>query len=161
GIIIGLVSTEIFIRLASNKKLQINLGDQVPPAVGKSFASLIPTIVRLSIFAIISAILSSAFDTDLITLIAKIIQEPLKRVNTSLPGFLLIYSTGNFLFTIGIHQTVLNGSLLDPVLLVNMNENMAAANAGEEIPNIINSDFVTVYAQMGGTGLTIGLLIAV
>jgi len=161
GIIIGLVSTEIFIRLASNKKLQINLGDQVPPAVGKSFASLIPTIVTLSIFAIISAILSSAFDTDLITLIAKIIQEPLKRVNTSLPGFLLIYSTGNFLFTIGIHQTVLNGSLLDPVLLVNMNENMAAANAGEEIPNIINSDFVTVYAQMGGTGLTIGLLIAV
>lgn len=161
GIIVGLLATELFVRLASNKKLQINLGDQVPPAVGRGFASMIPTIITVSIFAVISAVLISVFDTDLISIISTIIQEPLKRVNTSLLGYILIYSTGNFLFTIGIHQSVLNGSLLDPVLLVNMNENMAAVNAGNEAPNIINSAFQIVYAQMGGTGGTIALIFTV
>lgn len=161
GIIIGLVATEIFVRLASIKRLQINLGDQVPPAVGKSFSSLLPTLLTLSIFAILSTVFIVVFKTDLITLISTMIQEPLRRVNTSLPGFLLIYSTGSLLFTLGIHQTVINGSLLDPLLLVNMNENMAAASAGQEPTNIINSGFVTVFSQMGGTGGTFALIIAV
>lgn len=161
GIIIGLLATEIYMRLANIKQLQINLGDQVPPAVGKSFTALIPTLLTLGIFAVISAVLIEAFGTDLITIISTMIQEPLRKVNTSLLGFLLIYSTGNFLFTLGIHQTVINGSLLDPLLLVNMNENMAAANAGEVAPNIINSAFVTVYSQMGGTGGTFALILAV
>lgn len=161
GIIIGLLATEIYMKLANIKQLQINLGDQVPPAVGKSFTALIPTLLTLGIFAVISAVLIEAFDTDLITIISTMIQEPLRKVNTSLLGFLLIYSTGNFLFTLGIHQTVINGSLLDPLLLVNMNENMAAANAGEAAPNIINSAFVTVFTQMGGTGGTFALILAV
>lgn len=137
GILIGLLATEIYMKLANIKQLQINLGNPVPPAVGKSFSALIPTLLTLGIFAVISAVLIEAFDTDLITIISTMIQEPLRKVNTSLLGFLLIYSTGNFLFTLGIHQTVINGSLLDPLLLVNMNENMAAANAGEAAPNTI------------------------
>ncbi|MGX7150292.1 PTS sugar transporter subunit IIC [Enterococcus ureasiticus] len=161
GIIIGLLATELYMRISSIKKLQINLGDQVPPAVGRSFSSLLPSLITLSFFAVISAILITLFDTDLITLISTLIQEPLRKVNTSLLGFLLIYSTGNFLFTLGIHQTVINGSLLDPLLLVNMNENMAAINEGKEAPHIINSSFITVYSQMGGTGGTIALILAV
>lgn len=161
GIIIGLVATEIYIFLAKQKALVINLGENIPPAVGRSFSVMLPTMITVAIFGLISAVLISAFNTDLITIISAMIQEPLRKVNTSLPGFLLIYSTGNFLFTLGIHQTVINGSLLDPLLLVNMNENMAAASAGEAPQHIINSNFVTVYSQMGGTGGTIALVIAV
>lgn len=161
GIIIGLLATELYMRISSIKKLQINLGDQVPPAVGRSFSSLLPSLITLSLFAVLSTILIVLFDTDLITLISTLIQEPLRKVNTSLLGFLLIYTTGNFLFTLGIHQTVINGSLLDPLLLVNMNENMAAINEGKEAPHIINSSFITVYSQMGGTGGTMALILAV
>ncbi|RMC44651.1 PTS sugar transporter subunit IIC [Lactobacillus sp. ESL0230] len=160
GIIIGLLATEIYIRLTKVKALKINLGDQVPPAVGQSFSSLIPSLLTLSVFGILAAILAY-FKTDLVTLISRLIQNPLRSVNTSLPGFLLIYSTGNFLYTLGIHQTVINGSLLDPLNLVNMNENMAAVAAGKQPIHIINTDFVTVYSQMGGTGLTLSLIIAV
>lgn len=42
-----------------------------------------------------------------------------------------------------------------------MNENMAAVAHGHFPPHIINSDFVTVYTQMGGTGLTLSLILAV
>ncbi|MDT2762131.1 PTS sugar transporter subunit IIC [Aerococcus urinaeequi] len=161
GIIMGLLATEVFMKLANNKKLSINLGDQVPPAVGQGFSTMIPTIVTLSFFAIISALLSVVFHTDLVTLISTLIQEPLRAVNSSIFGYLLIYSTGNFLFTLGIHQSVINGVLTDPLLLVNMNENMNAVANGQEPMNIINSSFQAVYAQMGGTGGTLALIIAV
>lgn len=161
GIIVGLLSTELFMRLSKVKAFKINLGPMVPPAVGKSFTVLIPSILVVTVFDIVAAILSSVFNTDMITLISEIIQEPLRKVNTSLAGFLLIYSTGNFLFTLGIHQTVINGTLLDPLNLINMNENMAAVAHGKVPTHIINSDFVTVYTQMGGTGLTISLILAV
>ncbi|MFV8772678.1 PTS sugar transporter subunit IIC [Aerococcus urinaeequi] len=161
GIIMGLLATEVFMKLANNKKLRINLGEQVPPAVGQGFSTMIPTIVTLSFFAIISALLSVVFYTDLVTLISTLIQEPLRAVNSSIFGYLLIYSTGNFLFTLGIHQSVINGVLTDPLLLVNMNENMNAVANGQEPMNIINSSFQAVYAQMGGTGGTLALIIAV
>lgn len=160
GIIIGLLGTSIYMKLANVKKLRINLGENVPPAVSQSFNMMIPTLLTLSILAAVSAILA-AFGTDLITIISKLLQEPLRKINTSLPGFLFIYSCGNFLFSLGIHQTVINGTLLDPLNLVNMNENMAAVAAGKAPKHIINSDFVTCFTQMGGTGLTISLIIAV
>lgn len=161
GIIIGLAATEIFIKVSSIKKLAINLGDNIPPAVSKSFNVMIPAILVLSFFGVISLILAVAFDTNLISLISNMIQEPLRKINTSLIGTVIIYSIGNFLFSIGIHQTVVNGALLDPLLLANMNENMLAYANNQAIPHIINSAFVHTFGMIGGTGSTISLILAI
>jgi len=161
GVIIGLLATELFIRIASIKKLTISLGENVPPAVGKSFSALIPTIITLSTFAIVAALLANVLHTDLIHLITTLIQQPLRLINTSLPGTLFIYSFGNFLFTLGIHQSVVNGVILEPFLLINTNENMLAFANGQTIPHIINSIFVPTFGMIGGTGSTLSLLIAI
>jgi len=160
GIIIGLVATEIYIQLTKIKFLQIHLGKDVPEMVGKSFSVMIPIILTLSLFAFIAFILEVFFSTNLIEIISTIIQEPLKKVNTSLLGTVLIYSSGNFLFSLGIHQSVINGTILDPFLLVNTNENMLAYAAGQPIPHIINSVFVPTFGMIGGTGSTLCLIIA-
>ena len=160
GIIIGLFATEMFIKLSNVKKFKINLGENVPPAVGDSFLTLIPTVLTLSMLAIIAALLTVFGHTDMIKLITSMIQEPLRQVNTSLPGFLLIYSIGNLLFGFGIHQAVINGTLLDPVLIINTNKNMQAFAAGHDVPYIITSVFRDTFGMMGGTGSTICLLIA-
>ncbi|MCS8569774.1 PTS sugar transporter subunit IIC [Pediococcus pentosaceus] len=160
GIIIGLLATEMFIKLSKIKKLQIHLSDSVPSAVAGSFNTMIPALITMSLFAILASVLTVVFHTDLISLITSLIQEPLRRVNTSLPGLLLIYGTGNLLFAFGIHQAVINGTLLDPVLLINMNKNMAAYAAGDHIPYIINNVFRDTFGMLGGTGSTICLLIA-
>lgn len=55
GIIVGLVASEIFIKLSSVKKIRVNLGESVPPAVGNSFNVLIPVIVVVAGFALVSA----------------------------------------------------------------------------------------------------------
>lgn len=161
GIIIGLLATEIFVKISGVKRLQINLGEGVPPAVSKSFTVMLPTMITLSLFGIISAILLTIFDTNLIDLITTLIQEPLRAINTSLIGTVIIYSFSNFLFTIGIHQTVVNGAILDPLTLQNMNENMLAFNGGEEAPNIITNSFLSSFGMIGGTGSTIALLLAI
>ncbi len=161
GVIIGLLSTELFIRVAGVKRFSISLGENVPAAVGQSFSSLIPAIITLSLFAIVAALLANLLHTDLIHLITTLIQQPLRQINTSLPGTLFIYSFGNFLFTLGIHQTVVNGVILEPLLLINTNENMLAFANGQPIPHIINNIFVPTFGMIGGTGSTISLLIAI
>ena len=55
GVLIGLLSTEVFIAISRLKALHISLGENVPPAVSKSFTALIPTILTLSLFAVLAA----------------------------------------------------------------------------------------------------------
>lgn len=160
GIIIGLCATTIFIKLSSIEKMKINLGEGVPPAVSNSFNMMFPFMLTLAIFGIISVILFFTLNTDLITLISTLIQEPLRKINTSLLGCVLIYSLGNFLFTLGIHQSVINGVILEPLLIANINDNMIAYANGETIPHIINNALVPTFGMIGGTGSTLCLLIA-
>lgn len=88
GIIIGLVETELLMFLSKQKKLKIDLGSDVPPAVSKSFNVLIPAILSISIFAVLALVLNITLGTDLITLIVALIQEPLRGISTSLLGYL-------------------------------------------------------------------------
>lgn len=141
GILIGLAATELFIYVSNIKKLQLNMGDSIPPAVGKSFSVLIPFILVMTLFGIISAVLNNVFHTNLISIITTMIQEPLRGVTTGLFG------------------CVLNGSILEPLLMINMTQCMAAYAAGEAIPNIINAAFVPTFGMMGGSGSAIGIII--
>lgn len=161
GIFIGLFATELFIKLSQMKKLQIILSGNIPPAVTKSFNVLIPIMITVSSFAILSFGINQIFNQDVNTLITNVITGPLSQVTTGLPGFLLITSIANLFFGFGIHQAVISGSLLDPFLLQNMQENMTAYANKEEIPHIINMAFKDTFAVMGGSGNTIALVIAI
>ena len=71
--IIGLINCELFIKISHIEKLQIKLGDNIPPAVGNSFNVLIPVILVLAFWGIISTVLFVCFDTNLVALISKFI----------------------------------------------------------------------------------------
>lgn len=160
GVIIALLVTELFIKVSAIKKLQVNLGDSIPPAVGNSFNILIPVIIVISIFAVISALLYNITGMNLISIITTFIQEPLRHIGTGLWGCLILYSLGNLLWLFGIHQSVIYSSILEPLLIVNMTQNIAAYAANEAIPNIINVAQVPAFGLIGGSGSTLCLLIA-
>ncbi|MDY4041715.1 MAG: PTS transporter subunit EIIC [Collinsella sp.] len=162
AIIIGLLATTLFIKLSGIDKLAIRLGDGVPPAVEKSFNVLIPMLLTLGTFALVALGLNAFFQTDLISLINVWIQTPLRAVVTSLPGLVFVYCLGTFLFTLGIHQTTVNGVLVEPILTIVLLENTALFQAGQAIPveNYMNMDIINVFALTGGSGCTIALLIA-
>lgn len=161
AIIAGILATELFIHLSNSKRLQIHLGENIPPAVGQAFESMLPLIITVALFAFVSFLIQLT-GNDLMSWISTMIQEPLRGLGTSLPGYLLIVFIGNLLFGIGIHQSIITGPILDPLLLVNMNANMAAFAAGKHVPYIINGAFRQVYGDlMGGSGNTIALIIAI
>lgn len=160
GVFIGLAATEVFVWISGIKKMQINLGENIPPSVGRSFNVLLPFVLVISGFALASALLHNVFQTDLIQMITTIIQEPLRMITTGLAGCVILYSLGNFLWLMGIHQSVIFSSILEPLLIVNMTQNMVAYAAGEAIPNIINATMVPAFGMMGGSGSTICLILA-
>lgn len=76
AIIVGIVSTEIFVRLSGNEKLVIKMPDGVPPAVAKAFASLLPAMITISVFALISAIFATFGVEDIVGSFYTLVQEP-------------------------------------------------------------------------------------
>lgn len=57
ALLIALISGEFFQRLSGNQKLVIKMPDGVPPAVAKSFAALLPAMITISLFSLITSIL--------------------------------------------------------------------------------------------------------
>lgn len=161
GIVVGLISTELFLVISKIKKLQIKMPDTVPPMVSKSLNNLFPFMIVVFIFGLIAFALDQLFGQSFNQLIVSIIQAPIKNLTTSLPGFILAMIIFNLLFAIGIHPSAIVGAVIEPGLILAITENMNAINAGMEAPNIINKPFMDVYGLMGGTGCTICLIIAV
>ena len=166
AIIIGLFAPTLFIKVSGVEKLRIKMPEGVPPAVEKSFNVLIPMLLTLGVFGVLSMILFAGFQTDVTALINTFIQTPLRALTTNPVGLVVIYSLGVFLFTLGIHQSTINGVLVEPVLTVVLVEAMDLYSTGGmdavlARPDVwLNMNVINVYALMGGSGCTLALLIA-
>ncbi|NLQ13251.1 PTS sugar transporter subunit IIC [Olsenella sp. KGMB02461] len=162
AIIVGLLATTLFIKVSSIEKLKINLGEGVPPAVGKSFNVLIPLLLTLSLFGLVAAILNGIWGTNLMEIIATGVAAPLKGVMNAGPlAVVIIYTVANLLFCLGIHQSTISGVLAEPILTVLIVENMAMYQAGQVIPadHYMNMQIVNSFALIGGSGCTFMLLL--
>ncbi|SNF90232.1 PTS system system cellobiose-specific transporter subunit IIC [Streptococcus pneumoniae] len=131
GVIVAIIATELFIELSNVKALQMNLGENIPPAVSRSFSVLLPVMTVISLFGVVSALLFNITGMNLISIITIFIQEPIRHIGTSLIGVIIIYSLGNMLWLFGIHQAVIYSAILEPLLLINITENITAANKGK------------------------------
>lgn len=147
AIIIGLTSAELFMALAKNEKLKINVGDNVPQAVKDSFGSLTIILIEIVLYALIATVLSVATGMEAIELISNVLQKPLLGIGATLPGALIYTIIQTLLFSCGIHP----GAIVAPLEAVFL----TAGAQGE----IINYTFVVVFGQMGGTGACTGLLV--
>lgn len=64
------------------------------------------------------------------------------------------------LWTVGIHGPNLLSGIATPIFLTNIAANMEAFQAGKPIPNEVAEGFWTLFMNIGGSGATIGLVIA-
>lgn len=158
AIIIGLVSTEIY-RIFIQKKITIKMPESVPPEVSRSFASMIPGFVVISLFGIIFKILD-IFDLNIHTIIMTVMEKPLNFIGSSLPGTLIVVAISSLFWLCGIHGTDVIGSVMYPLWYLNADVNRVAFQAGKEIPNIISYPFMMNFVFLGGGGATLGLAIA-
>lgn len=150
AMIVALTATELFIKLTSIDKLKIKVEGNVPPAIIDSFNSIIAITIILSVYAIITFGIKYFTGQEINDLIYSIIQAPLVGVAATLPGALLKTFIISFLFFFGIHPGTVTIPVFDPVMI-----------AALETGSIVNQSFVDVYNLFGGSGSTLGLVIAI
>ncbi|MBS5780546.1 PTS transporter subunit EIIC [Megamonas sp.] len=142
-------------------KFKLHFNDNIPPAISSTLNNIIPIFFVIFIISLISLILNNILNLNIIVIINQFIQETIFNIFTSLWGCILIYSLGNFLWTLGIHQSVIYSSILEPFLLISILQNIHNYILSNIIPNIINIALVPTFGMIGGSGSTICLLLAI
>ena len=164
AIIIGILSTEVFIRLGKLKQLVVKMPEGVPPAVSRSFAKLIPGMLTVVIFAVAGLLIRLAADGQFLTdLINKYLGIPSSNITDTLPSAILIAFFIHGLWFVGLH-----GANIALPFTGTMLTNLGAQNA-EMIQNgapldqlhVLAGPFFDAFVFMGGSGVIIGLLIAI
>ncbi|MBU3132757.1 PTS sugar transporter subunit IIC [Clostridium gasigenes] len=160
---IALIFGTIFCKLLGNPKLLIKMPDGVPPAVSKSFAALFPSMIVLVLAGITKAILVWVFGINSIhQLVLDSIQGPLMGVFTAgLAPILFLIFLQQLLWFFGLHGSNVLAPVINAILLPLTTLNIEAFNLGNKPENIINSQFLDSFVNMGGSGATICLLIAI
>lgn len=161
GMIVAIGSIELYTWLGNQDKLKIKMPDSVPTNVSRSFSALIPTVITIVAVASIAFLINAVTGMHIYDIIYNLVQAPLENVVQGLPGILILMLVSQLFWVIGIHGNQIIKPIREPILLVAIAENTQAFQAGEEIPNIINMPFWDIYMTVGGSGLTLGLLIAV
>lgn len=161
AILTAIVATDLFLWVAKTRWLQIRMGDEVPPMVTQSFQSMFSIILVVLAFALLAAGVKAGTGKEVHEIIQALIQAPLVHLTTNLSGFLVLTTLTTFLFSLGIHPSGIINPILEPPLLVAMQENMAAFARGDMPPHIIVLPFRDLYGHMGGTGTTLALLLAI
>ncbi|EJO5346919.1 PTS sugar transporter subunit IIC [Clostridium botulinum] len=161
ALIVALVATEIFVKLVGNPKLIIKMPEGVPPAVAKSFAALLPSIIVLAITAAVKQIFAAIGIPDIHKALFLALQAPLQGVMGSLGGLLVLVLVQQFLWFFGLHGSNILAPIINAVLLPLTEANVRAFKNGVNPEHIVNSQFLDSYVNMGGSGATIALLIAI
>ena len=171
GILVGVLSTLLYVKLVESGKLKIALPDSVPPNVSQSFAVLFPTIITILCVSIIGYI-ASLFGMTLFDIISTIM-KPVENIMTGLPGYCVIIMLMQLLWWFGIHGSNVLGAVTTPFMTKMMATNLALYQAGEGVSasgvfyqagsqySIIASPFEAGWRCPTGSGITGGLIIAV
>ncbi|MBO0470816.1 PTS sugar transporter subunit IIC [Enterococcus sp. DIV0242_7C1] len=161
ALVIALISGEIFQRLVGNEKLVIKMPDGVPPAVAKSFAALLPAMITISLFSLITSIFFGFGVENIVVSFYEAVQKPFMGLANSYPSALLLAFITPFLWFFGLHGANMVDPLMQTINVPAIDANIKALEAGEKIPYIVNKPFFDSFVNLGGTGATLGLLIAI
>ena len=161
GMFVAIASIELYCWLGRQERLKLKMPDTVPTNVSESFSALFPTILTVAIIATTGFVIKAVTGMYAYDIIYNIVQRPLEGIVQGLPGILLLMFIAQVFWVIGIHGNQMVKPVREPLLLAAIAVNTEAFEAGKEIPNIITMPFWDMYMSMGGSGVTIGLLIAI
>ncbi|WP_048001013.1 PTS sugar transporter subunit IIC [Lactiplantibacillus herbarum] len=165
AMIVGGLVGEFLPRLTRIKKTQIKMPDMVPPAVARSFNGLIPIVIIIMLFSMLNYGLSLISPQGINDIIYKTIQTPLTHVGVNLFGVIIIAIVQNLLWLVGIHGPNTLNALRSIIFTEADLKNQVFVNAHGTtwgVPNRATWSVLNdVFANMGGSGMTLGLIIAI
>ena len=163
AMIIGIVAVVIYAKLML-KDITIKLPDSVPPAVNKAFVSIIPGIVAIYVAAIISFLVVKLTGSSLNDLITQYIQTPLLGLSQGAFSVVLLSFLVQLFWFFGLHGHNVLGPILDgiyqPALIANI-DHISKGGTVDTLPYIWTRGSFDAYLQLGGSGMTMALIIAI
>ena len=163
AMLIGLLSAEVYI-FFMKKNVIIKMPDSVPPAVNKAFASMIPGIAAIYASALIGYLATLLTGQALNDLISTYIQQPLMGLSQGWVSVVLLSFLVQLFWFFGLHGHNVLGPVMDGIYLPALLENTAAYEATKDVsqlPYLWTRGSFDAYGQMGGSGVTIALIIAI
>ena len=161
GMIIGVLAVELFCFFEKQDALKIKMPEQVPPGVARAFEVLVPATITLIITACIGSACYNLTGLNLNDVIKNGIQGPLGAVGATIPGVMIIYLVIMLFWLVGIHGNNMLSAVKEALFTPLALENVEAFNKGETPKNIINMYALQMWGEFGGSGVTIGLVIAI
>lgn len=162
-LIVGILSSMIYIKLMI-KKITIKLPDSVPPAVSNAFAAIIPGVIAIYVFGIVTQICVACTGSYPNDLIVEYIQKPLLGLSQGFFSVILIVFLVQLFWFFGLHGSNVMAPVIEGVYTPALLENLDFFNKHHTtvgMPYDWTRGSFDAYAQMGGSGVTLGLLIAI
>ena len=164
ALIVGLLVGEIMSRLSKSSKLEIKMPEQVPPAVARTFKVLIPIILVTIGFSIVNFLLLKVNEGGIHEIIYNVLQQPLTKLGSSIISLVVMVLVSNLLWFMGIHGPNTIAAVRDTMFAEANAANLAFVQAnGTAVgaPHAVTWGLVDAFANYGGSGMTLGLLIAI
>ncbi|MGL4393023.1 MAG: PTS sugar transporter subunit IIC [Fusobacteriaceae bacterium] len=164
AIIVGLLVGYIF-SLTLRKNLKITLPEGVPEGVSKTFVALIPGFFIITFFALVYLFFDKVFNATFLDIIYKTLQTPIQGLSSSLGAAIIICVLISFLWWCGIHGSAIMSGIMGPILTANAIANQEILNSGVKLvagenAKIVTSQFIDQFITVTGSGLTLGLVLA-
>ena len=165
GMIIGVLSVELFCFFEKQDALKIKMPEQVPPGVARAFEVLIPTCLTAIIIGAIGLVCQLATGAELNALIFNVVQKPLQSlIGNNIFAVAILYVIISLFWCVGIHGSNMVNAVKEPIFRPLLYANTAAFTAGaaqKDIPYVMNLTMLSMFGEFGGSGVTIGLVIAI
>jgi len=153
AILIGTFSVELY-RVCIKYKITFRMPESVPPKIATSFGAIVPILFEATVLAIIS----HGLNFDITEFIMQIFR-PLVLVGDSLPAVMLVALLVALLFYVGIQGWTVVLGVIGPIELANIQANVAAHAAGDELPHVLTEPFFAAFSSIGGTTMAGALVI--
>ncbi|MCQ2968792.1 MAG: PTS transporter subunit EIIC [Clostridium sp.] len=165
AILVGLLVGELMAILSKSDKLEIKMPPQVPPAVARTFKLLIPIIIITISFSVANFFIKKVAPGGINEVIYNVIQQPLTRLGQNIGSVITLTLLSQSLWVMGIHGPNTIAAVRDTMFAEAnaANISFAAANGtawGVPYP-VTYSGLYDGYAAYGGSGATLGLIIAI
>ncbi len=160
GLFTALIVAILSVRITyffEKRNIIIKMPDVVPQFLQDSFSSLIPLVANVLIWHGLNTLVVSAFSVTLPMAISNILAMPLGAL-TSVPGIILCLFIATFLWSFGIHGSMVVFTALMPALIQYVTSNGALVAAGK--PAVFAPIAIwSAIACCGGTGNTLSLAV--
>lgn len=157
----AIFGVQLFTLFMKNEKFLIKMPKQTPVVIADTFKAMFPAAATVLILGLIGGILYGSSGLYANDIIYKFIQLPFVHIVDSRLGATMIALIIMVSWWLGIHGNSVVKPITETITAYSLAANIDQLNAGITPTHIYTMSFQNLFICLGGTGVIIGLIIAI